>query len=415
MRRSARMQKAEATRSRSRASLTALDQILSSAGNGVILLAAAAVASATDFGWVALAFTAVAMVLGFGRGFFGLSLLSAGFNRPRSINSEAGRAVTIGLLTGALLGLMLGLLGHATPVATAFWLIAASLPFTLAQDILLHLAFGVARPGAAATWDAVWTLPAVVVFVMCLVNPDQFGLTAVVAAWLVGAFISCVGLTTTLRVRPLGSGLWRAFRPTLHERFGFGMNSGLAPIGNLLVLVVISAQLGVAGSGALRGANTLLSAIAVLSSTIPVFIIPGIARRGEAGHDAWPVLCRAATVLGLAAVVNGLFFVLIPQSLGRRILGDTYPMTRQILMLVALEYLVTGWVMVVVTVLQIDRRGREAMILRVVYTALLIALAYAAAVLTGTITGAAFGLLVATALVAVGSILILRPWQPWRE
>lgn len=414
MRRSARVTAQPATPSRSRAGLTAVDQILSSAGNGVIMLAAAAVASADDFGWVALAFTAVAMVLGFGRGFFGLSLLSAGFNRPRSITGEAGRAVTIGLIAGTVLGVLLGVVGHATPVASAFWLIAASLPFTLAQDILRHLAFGVARPGAAALWDAVWTVPAVGVFVLCLVHPDQFALNQVVLAWLIGAIVSCIGLMVTLRIRPQLAALWRAFRPTAHERFSFGMNSGLAPIGNLLVLLVVSAQVGVAGSGALRGANTVLSAIAVLSSTIPVFIIPGIARRGEAGHDAWPLLCRAATVLGVAAVLNGLFFLLLPEALGRRILGDTYPMTREILMLVALEYAVTGWVMVVVTVLQIDRRGRETMILRIVYTALLIGLAYAAAALTGSIVGAAWGLLVATAVVAVGSILVLRPWVRWR-
>lgn len=414
LRRPAPVATAPRVASRSRAGLTAVDQILSSAGNGVILLAAAAVASADDFGWVALAFTAVAMVLGFGRGFLGLSLLAGGFSRPRSVTGEAGRATSVGLLVGTVLGVLLGLIGHATPVATAFWLVAASLPFTLAQDILRHFAFGIARPGTAAIWDAVWTVPAVVMFVLCLINPSRWGLTAVILTWLAGAVVSCIGLMVALGIRPQFDALWRAFRPTLHERFGFAMNSGLAPIGNLLVLIVVSAHVGVAGSGALRGANTLLSAVAVLSSTVPVFIIPGVARRGEAGHDAWPLLCRAATALGVAALLNGLFFLLLPSALGRRILGDTYPMTREILLVVALEYALTGWVMVVVTVLQIDRRGRETMILRIVYTALLIGLAYFAAVLTGSVVGAAWGLLVATAVVAGGSMLILRPWQKVR-
>ena len=127
-----------------------IDQIFSSASNGIFTFAVAVVSTTRSFGEIVLMITALLAILGTQRGAVGTPLLLKSDQTTERIRREGSFALLAVLALGsAVLGVMVTF-GYAVGLPAI--LFGVSAPIVLCQDILRYVAIAEGRPHVAATW-----------------------------------------------------------------------------------------------------------------------------------------------------------------------------------------------------------------------------------------------------------------------
>ena len=102
--------------------------------------------------------------------------------------------------------------------------------------------------------------------------------------------------------------------------------------------LAVGALSSLATVGALRGAQVLLGPTTVLAVGIVSFAIPELSRRKDMSAA---VRLKAAYALSAvvmtAGICWGLLFVVLPDTIGESVLGDTWPMVKDILLLTIVQ------------------------------------------------------------------------------
>src|SRR5271156_6987052 len=123
---------------RARVLSSAIDQVFSSASNGIFTFAVAVVSTTQSFGEIVLMITALLAILGTQRGAVGPPLLLKSDQTTEQIHREGSFALLAGLALGsAALGVMVTF-GYALGLPAI--LFAVSAPIVLCQDILRYVA-----------------------------------------------------------------------------------------------------------------------------------------------------------------------------------------------------------------------------------------------------------------------------------
>jgi hypothetical protein len=142
-------------------------------------------------------------------------------------------------------------------------------------------------------------------------------------AWGCGALVA-----TGLGMAMLAvSGDAKASPVTNPYRFRHAVDSGIATTSGQIAVVMCSVTLGVGFAGAIRGAMLLLGPTTLLGTASKNWLTPGMARGGV--NRAWVVTTVA---LGAMALTLGLLLQVIPSTLGRYILGDTWEAAHEVML-----------------------------------------------------------------------------------
>jgi hypothetical protein len=173
-------------------------------------------------------------------------------------------------------------------------------------------------------WVVLWASAFVALVVVGVTASPAF-----VVAWGSSAFLAAIFAANQSQARPRLSGNVNWF--ILHRDIGLpAIANTMAILGALqLAFVLISAVGSVEDLGALRGAQTLLGPLNIVGFAATSFAVPEIVRRdlGRRGH------VRAALALSLllasGAAVWGGILLLIPDSAGQELLGQTWPAARE--------------------------------------------------------------------------------------
>lgn len=317
-----------------RASWNLVDQVLSALTNVVLSFVVAREVSATSFGAFSIAFIIFGLLIGLERAWVGEPLSI----RHAALTDDEMRPVTSGAM-GASLGLtlplsvVLGAVGLVLGNSLGHTLLALAcvLPGLILQDTCRMVFFAVRSPRRAAANDAAWAVIQFSALAVLLLagarEPWQF-----VLAWGGAATVCAVGGMALLRARPrpLGTVRW------MREHFSLGgylfaeylLGIGVYQGGILMV----GAFLGQANIGSLRAALVLLGPLGILSAAMTTFLLPEVSRRPEL-----PSNTRMKVALGSSSalvVVTGIYLLvllLLPQSVGTALLGDTWPGARDVL------------------------------------------------------------------------------------
>ena len=312
---------------------TFADQALSSLTNAALALVVAKAVGRDEFGAFSLALVTFAFVVGLGRSSIGDPFVvrftdADPETRRRAVAGATGAAVVFGVVTGLLCALAAAFLhGQARPAMLA---LALSLPGLVLQETWRHVFFAEGRPRAATVNDLIWT---VVQFVLLGVLFARGGdsIFLITAAWGFSALVAALIGVLQTGVRPVLGAAPGWFRETrdLNVRMAldFALNMGAVN----LAIFLVGGIVGVVGVGALRAAQVLLGPLNLLFAGLSAFVLPVLAR--QAGRGRRLLRLAVATSAGCGAVAGTwvLLLLLVPESVGVGILGDSWDGARSVM------------------------------------------------------------------------------------
>jgi len=310
-----------------RAGWSTADQVISSLSNFALSVLVAREVSAREYGAFALSFALYGYLVMVSRLLVSQPLAvrfsgaeSADFNH--AAQQSTGAAFVVALVPAAgmtAIGIMVG--GEVGPTLITT---AALLPGLLLQDSWRMAFLAAGRPGTAAANDAVWGLVQLV-FVLALSVAGYASAVGYLLAWgLAGCVAAALGAAQAgLAPAPRKAWRWLASHWDLSRYFV----SELVAINGAtqLMLVVVAAIGGLTVTGALRGAMVLTGPVAILSMSGMAFVIPELSRRPwiVGRRLLWAGIAVSGVML-VAAAAWGSFLLVMPDVLGRQLLGDTW-------------------------------------------------------------------------------------------
>jgi hypothetical protein len=401
---------AVASTARRRGLAGALDQVFSSLSNGLILYAIAVVSTAQYFGRISLLLTLLAAAVGCMRGALGTPLLLKASHGSDEVRREGSYAVTAALLISPLLAGAMWLL-EGREIGTPTILVAIATPLVMVQDVLRYIVISEGRPHVAAIWDGVWFVGSLGLLVSTWFGAQFVDVNVLIAGWSVLAAAALIGLAINLRLVVPFRGFFSWLRTDWKHRLRYGIDAGLEQSGVFVALALVALFISPVATAALRGATALLAPLAILTSALPLIVIPESKRRSATPQQVWRGLTKITALASAATVIGGVVLFLLPNNIGQLLLGNTFGLTQNIILITTVEYAIGLWCIAVTVYLKTFNRSAELLTVKICYASSGIGLITAGALLFKSATGAAVGLAIASTLITTVSLAWFTPWR----
>lgn len=384
-----------------------LDQVFSSASNGIFTFAVAVVSTKQSFGEIALMITALVAILAAQRGAVGIPLMLKSGQTAERIRREGSFALLAGLVIGSAALAVLVTIGYQVGLPAVF--LAVSAPIVSCQDILRHVAIAEGRPHVAATWDGVWFVGTVLLLVSAWLKLST-------ASWLIGGWaglglIAFAGMAADLRTLPRLHGFTRWARAGWQHRIRYGVDAGVDQTTSFLVLAMATVVLSPTAAAALRGATLLLAPITILAAAVQLVVISESTRNSAPPRAVWRAALRLTVGLAGLAVLAGVVLCRLPGSVGAYFLGQSFELAQYVLPVVVVEYCATLVAFGLGIFLRTFNRSSDAMRFKLAAGLALLVASACAALLFHNVRGVAVGLAVGTILVTSLGLAYYAPWE----
>lgn len=308
---------------RSRMFWTFADQALSSLTNAAVAIVVARSVIPNDFGAFSLALLTFGFVVGLVRAFVGEPFVvrfsaANDTERRRGTAKASGAALGLGVIASMVCLAVATLIGGVT--GSAFLALAITLPGLTLQDTWRHIFFAAGRPAAATVNDLVWTVLQFSLLAILLTGGGD-SIFLITLAWGVSAVaaaaVGCLQTGTAPSV--LATGSWLRETKDISVQLGLGFALSMGAVN--LVTYVIGGIVGVASVGAMRAAQVVLGPLNLIFAGFDAFILPILSRAAAAGDRLVRTALLGSAALGGVATVWVAILVLLPDRLGRVILG----------------------------------------------------------------------------------------------
>jgi len=383
---------------------TAVDQLLSSASNALMVFVLAQVSSAGQFGIIGLLITMVVGGMVFNRGALGTPLLLTSNLTKRQIVAESDHALTWSLYTGALGGVLILTLGavfHQPWIGLAF---AIVLPAVLAQDVLRLTAIALGRPNLAVVADALWVAPMLGIFVANLAGVRERAEFSVYL-WGVSALVSAALLAFGVGVAPQHSGTLDWWRTDWPARVRFGSFYSTGQLGYVFMTLATVLTAGSVAAAGIRGAATLFGPIGTLLAALPMVFIPHAARTGSSVGDQWHLLSRASVATsGLTLIATGCLMA-VPARLGAAMLGASWQKTLPVIPYIGLTCAAMCWAIGLSTFFQTQGASKTVFYFNILLVGLQVATCFAAGLVYRSAIAIAIWLALCTFVIVLAGVL----------
>lgn len=273
-------------------------------------------------------------------------------------------------------------------------------------DSSRYMYYGIGRPDLAA-----WTS------CLLLISPLAAWLTARSIGWELGflafgitAFASA--LISAFVARRQGSGpettvrsVWYAYRSTAQQ---LGWLFTTTTVTQLLLPFLLYPIAGLATVGGVRAGQSLAGlGLQVPQGLQPLVLASAIKRYRERGHFDISLLAywTCALVLSMFSLTL-VIMLLVPNSMGEALLGDSWNPARQLIILFALAGTLAQAASGVEIYFRAINRIQPLILLRLVMAPVTLGLGVIGAYASGTV-GTALGLVVANGILLVGSVLLV--------
>ncbi|WPW27083.1 hypothetical protein P6B95_06505 [Streptomyces atratus] len=312
------------------------DQGVAALTNILVLVAAARLSTVADFARFSAVYLVFTVLLGVSGAYTGQPLV---LRRGESdeVRGACRSAVAFTLLTAAALGALLATVCLTLPGATAhaLMMLGLVLPVVLGQDTMRYAFSTLHLPHLALAGDV---LRLVCVLGALAVQPYGAAAARLVSVWGLSALPALLLSAALLHRRVAGTPLRLKVllrRGHLGRRFvvEFGVGNatsqlsvlGLGMVGNPLVV------------GALRGATTVFGPLNVLFTSATGFGPPLLGRLASERRRI-RATATLAVVLAVTAAAWATALALLPDGIGRHLLGDTWPTAAALLPATGSQY-----------------------------------------------------------------------------
>jgi O-antigen/teichoic acid export membrane protein len=310
------------------ATLTLIDQGLSSLSNFAVGVVIARVVGASGLGGFALAYAGWLILAALDRSLITDPMAIDGDVRTKRIRGPVEQGLAAELLMGIGGGVILAAIGgalcllNAEAFGIAMLALAAWLPMLAAQDYWRWIGFLTRHPGRSLANDVVFNCAmAVALGIVFLTHVHS--IAAVVGAWGLGATAGAIFGLRQYRVRPIISGGLALIRHRWSFSKWLAANSLVTSAGNQAYVVIEGIFLGAAGLGGLNAAAALVwGPVGVL---IQAGGSLGLPEAGRAYADkGWVGLRRVANIVTLAGFLSVGLWVAVIFGWGQFLLSEVY-------------------------------------------------------------------------------------------
>jgi hypothetical protein len=313
--------------------------------------------------------------------------------RDRGVESALAVAIVFGVVLGGL-AIATGKIAGGDRAEVLFVVTGLGLPALLAHDVCRHAFLAAGRVRAAFILDLAWLLCA---------SGGLLALAALAAltpAWTIAAWAAAAGLIAAgtvvvqrWRLDLRGGAEWlgrhRDLAPALFTEF-LAM-SGAAQFS----LYIVASISGVTAVAAIRGAQILLGPYNVLLLGTPSVAVPNGVRELSASPERLRTSsARISLVLAGGAIACGAAVEVIPEQVGRELLGTTWAISSDVVLPLSIAMAGAGVVAGSLIGLRVLAAARRSMHARLIL-AMLTIIATAIGASLGDATGAAIGVAVA--------------------
>ena len=313
------------------------DQLISSVTNFGILVLVARNVSPDQLGVFAIFLAAYSTV-----GFVNESLVSEPFvvrvtgSAPDRCRAELAAATGCSLGLGVALSSLLGLGALLTGGSLRVLLIVGAVcaPGLLVQDTLRFAFFSGKKPRSAFLNDLAWGVLQLGGFAAVQLSGEQ-SLGALVLTWAGAGALAGAGGLVQARIVPLPQRTLMWLRDH-HDLWLFILPERLSGQGAMyLSLICIGGFAGLAAAAAVRAAQTLFGPLNIVINAARILLLPSLVvasakKRRSRVH-------RLALGLAALAALWGGVLMLIPATLGRGLLGETWPLVPMLIGLMTID------------------------------------------------------------------------------
>lgn len=378
-----------------RLGLVTIDQILSGITNVATLVWVAHAASPLGFGQ----FSLVMMVFMVAQVAFRSLVSTTVLVHPEDADDRVPDVLASALVLSSLSGLLAALAGIVLQVASSelgvpLIILGLALPGLLVQDVGRHLAIARQLPSHAVTLDLIWMAGLSGGFVLLHLRGSAT-VGSLVAVWATAGFVA--GVVALLQNgMPASVGLgW------VRERWDFSwrsMVSGLSASATVLVtaslMTLFSSPLAVA---AFRSASLLASPSTAVQLAVSTSAATDIARERDDSEAVARHMRRAIVIATAIGVANLLVLVLLPDAVGRLLLGDAWYVVEPFMLAISLRIVLMSAQAGIRASLIGRHRMQLAMVTDVV-SIVMVGLAMVIGAATGDVAGALWGMAVGTGI-----------------
>jgi hypothetical protein len=347
--------------------IASVDQALSSLQNFALVVLVAREASPVGFGAFSLCLSILTFAIGIARATTSEPfMLEYAAIRDASAARTRAALPTVTVLLGMAIALILGIWGACSPTPLQGVLLASAvvLPGVLILDLARWIALTDGKPVALLAIDTSW----VCVWVAALLIHPHNSPPTTLLVW--GGAGTVVGATCVIIGRLRASSpafAFKAWHANLHASARSLSGEFLATsTANQISTFLVSGIIGLGATAAIRGAQTLFGPVFTLQNAARISALPEIIRAGGGLSQRGKRINLLATGMQVmtAAVATGVL-VALPGSLGRSVLGASWPEAHRLLLAVGVGSVLSSAVQYPLTRLRAD--GHLAVIARTRY------------------------------------------------
>lgn len=368
-------------------------------------------ATAQQFGAFGIAYVVYTVILGTVEGFTAEVVVVRGSHlspgeRHQMLASATGTAFCIGAVFAAV-GCGFLLFGHGTAGQVIPPLLLPA-PYLFMQHVWRFGFFALGRGRSAVVNDTLWAALLAIGFLFAAGEGSTAWITLVWCWSVAGAICGTVGaIQARCLPRPDAFGRWVRDQARAGGRFA-GEYLALYGAGQA-VLVWVGVFAGLEASAGYRGAALLFGPIQVALNAVRLAVTPLVVRARHAGRPN-ASLRGGATVAVCALILTiawGVVVLLLPSSVGERVLGSSWGVTEPVLPVMLWVTVALSVALGAIVVLRVEGAYRETFKIRLV-GAVGVFLCGGAGALGGAVTAAIGAALATTATAAA------LWWQAYR-
>ncbi|GLY31153.1 hypothetical protein [Kineosporia sp. NBRC 101731] len=337
----------DAPSNRSRIIWTFADQALSSLANFALSIVVAREVSEDDFGSFSLMLVTFTFLIGLGRAMVGDPYVvrftdADRHTRRRASRQATGAAISFGVIAAVVCGVASIFLDKQS--AAGILGLGLAMPGLMLQETWRSTFFAEGRPRTATINDGVRT---VIQFALLgvLLTSDSPSVFLITLAWGAGGLVAAlIGILQTRVVPdPFEAVAW--YRETRDINLKMGADFSLNQGATTLVSYVITGIVGTLAIGAIRAAQSLLGPLNLLFSGISSFGLPVLARTALTGRSLVKQALLLSAGIGGMASVWVLILLVVPTSIGRQFLGDSWGNARDVMLPMGIITVTVGFVL----------------------------------------------------------------------
>ena len=379
-----------------RASLNLVDQVLSALTNVVLSFLVARAVDADAFGAFSIAFLVFTVLIGLERSLVGQPMSirfsgAGGAERDRAVRAGTATALAVAVAAGVVTAALGALLGGA--LGATLLALAAVLPGLVLQDACRMVFFALARPGLAVVNDLVWALVQFTAMGLLLVRGADQAWPYVLAWGGAATAAAALGLVQLRLLPRFGDVLWwvRSQRDITGYLFLEHLLGAGSVQGSILLVGAVG---GTADVGSLRAGQVLLGPLSIATMAIQTFMLPEVSRRsGMAARTRTLLAGAVSAVVVVGSLTYAGLLLLVPDSLGEQLLGDTWAGASSVLLPMSLASAAAGACLGPAIVVYAMGQARRTFLLHAFEAPLIVACMATGLAVAGT-PGAAWGMAV---------------------